>query len=244
MIYDIKKARYNIHIFFKFQNRFVLFNFDEDFVITSDFFGQIISNDGHRKFGFLDSNRKAVFGDADHKRIRIQMNENQMYSLTITRTNSDGETTVMARFKYLDNWCLDINNLFVVGPNHIENTSIDVPPFLETPSTHFDIQLEVASMSIVEMAFENDDDRYANLYFDSSELVFVMPGNNGHERQINRSIVVHEMLTLPAIERTIATRYIHNFIEQSIMDGTWTDIETILPALFTYLGIQRYLPQP
>lgn len=221
------------------------FHFNEDFVISSEFFGQIDSTDGHREFGFLDLNRQAVFGDvsADGKRVRLEMKESHMYSLTISRTVDD-DTTVMARFKYLENWCFDINNSFVVGPNRIENTSIDVPPFLETPSAHIDIQLKAASMSIVQMAFNNDDDRYANLYFDSSELVFVMPGGNGHERQINRSIDVHMMRTLPVMEQTIATRYIHEFIEQSLMDGTWTDIETILPALFTHLGIQRYLRQP
>lgn len=217
------------------------FHFNEDFVISSDFFGQIVSTDGHHEFGFLDLNRQAVFGDvsADGKRVRIEMKESQMYSFTISRT-----VEVMARFKYLENWCFNINDSYVVGPNRIENMSIDAPPFLETPSAHIDIQLEAGPMSIVQMAFNNDDDRYANLYFDSSELVFVMPGGNGHEHQINRSIDVHVMRTLPVMERTIATRYIHDFIEQSLMDGTWTDIETILPALFTHLGIHQYLRQP
>lgn len=131
--------------------------------------------------------------------------------------------TVMARLKYLEEWCFDINGAYIIGPNLIQNSSIDISPFLETPSNHFDIQLEAASMSIVKMCFNDDDGRYANLHLASNEFVFVMPGGNGHERHIQRSI--EALRSLSTTERNITIQHIHDFMKGALLDGSWTDIE-------------------
>lgn len=209
--------------------------------MTSDFFESL---DGQteivRNFGFMDLNRNAVFGDVVNGMVRIYFGENKMFDFTISRNNGN-TSTVMARFKNLDDkqFCLNI-----INPVQIENVSINIPPKLDDRSNHLDIQLEAASLSKVEIGFNDNSNRYANAYFGPQQLAFVMPGNCGHEKHIERAIDTHAKMSLSLIGHGIVTQYIHDYMEQELFDGRWNDAEDILPGLLTHIGVHKYLQKP
>lgn len=155
---------YNIGNFsFQDNNKrpFVSFTFEEPFQLSSDNFEDINNINERRNFGFLDANRKAVFGQitADGKTVQIYTAKNEMYDLTISRRNGD-ISTIMARLKRLENRAFCLNDAYIIEERQIRNKSISVPPNLDRRSAYLNIELvERASMSIVKIGFDNNEDR-------------------------------------------------------------------------------------
>lgn len=94
------------------------------------------------------------------------------------------------------------------------------------------------------MGFNDNDDRYIDIHFSSRELVHIMPRNCGHDEHLFRTIDNHAKASIPLVGRSIAQQFIHNYMEQALMDGSWNAPEDILPGLFTYIGMQKYQPSP
>lgn len=218
--------------------------FDEPFTVSSDYFEPIYGQtDVIRNFGFLDKNRNGVFGDILDGTLRIYYNENNMFDFTISRRHGD-RTTVLARVKSCDEHELSINSAYIVRPNEITNVSITFPPNLDQKSNHVDIELEPRTFSKVKIGFNDILNRRSHIYFGSEQLVCVMPANCGHESHIEKAMDSHAKTSLPLVGPGIVTQFIHNYMEQALLDNLWNDPEVILPGLLTYIGTQKYLPSP
>lgn len=179
---------------------------------------------------------------ADGKTVQIYMAENEMYDLTISQRNGD---RIIARLKRLDNKAFCLNDAYIIEENQIRNESINIPPNLDRRSAHLNIELlERASMSVVKIGFDNNQDRYADAFFSSGNLIFVMPSNRGHEVHLEQTINNHAKTSLTLVGKSIAQQFIHNYMEKALFDGQWNDVEQILPGLFTHIGIQRFQRSP
>lgn len=212
--------------------------------MTSDYFEPLEGQtEVVRNFGFMDRNRNAVFGDVVNGTVRIYFGKNKMFDFTISR-NIGATSKVMARFKNLDGKQFCLNSAYIIHPDQIENVSINIPPKLDNRSNHLDIQLEAASLSKVEVGFNDISNRYVNVYFGPEDLAFVLPGNCGHEKHIERAIAIHAKMSLPLVGHGIVTQFIHDYMEQELFDGRWKDPEDILPGLLTHIGVHKYLQKP
>lgn len=166
-----------------------------------------------------------------------------MFDITISRRHGDRKT-VLARVQCRDEHEFSINSAYIVRPNGMTNVNITFPPNLDQKSNHVDIELEPRTFSKVKIGFNDILNRHSNIYFGSEQLVCVMPANCGHESHIENAIDSHAKTSLPLVGRGIITQFIHNYMEQALLDNRWNDPEVILPGLLTYIGIQNYLPSP
>lgn len=222
-------------------SRHISLTFNEPFQMVSDQFEPINNQNERRNFGFLDANRRAVFGQIteDGRTIKIKLGQNEMFNITISR--AIGEiSTVMARLTRLDQASFCLNDAYIIEERQILNHSINIPPNLEQSSNYLDIVLrERQHLSTVQIGFDNMD-LCANAYFSSKELVFVMPSNCDHEIHFERAINNHAKACIPLVGKSIAQQFIHNYFENAMFNGQWNDVEEILMGLITHIGVQRY----
>lgn len=215
--------------------------------MKSEYFDSIRNESEKRNFGFLDKSRRAVFGEIspDGKNVKLFIGENESYDFTISRTTGENESTVLARFEHTDETEFWVNDAYVVHPMGITNHSIKIPPNLDIRSKFLDICLnEPATLSHVAMTFSENEEQHINIYFSSSHLIYMTPANCGHEDNLIRAINNHAKAALPLVGKSIVQNVIHTFMEGALFDGTWSDPEMILPALFKHIGIQTFQPAP